>query len=58
MSVTESQRRMLDLAAEEAGWTWADVEALAELEFRDCVAGLSAKDAERLLAMIPMADER
>ena len=48
MTITESQRRTLDLMAESAGWSWADVEALAQEMFRECVAGLSFGQAKRL----------
>lgn len=52
MTITESQRRTLDLMAESAGWGWADVETLSQDLFREDVAGLSAGQARRLMAVI------
>lgn len=49
MSITESQRRALDVTAEAIGWNWADVEILSELLFSECVAGLTAGKADDLL---------
>jgi hypothetical protein len=49
MTITENQRRRLDLMAESAGWNWADVEALSQEMFREVVAGLSMKQAEMVM---------
>lgn len=57
MTITESQRRTLDLMAESAGWSWADVEALAQEMFRECVAGLNKHQAYRLLDDLAAEDE-
>lgn len=48
MTIRESQRRTLDLAAESAGWNWADVEALAQEMYGECVAGLTKGQADEL----------
>lgn len=53
MTITEAQRRTLDLMAESAGWTWADVEALSAELFGECVAGLSNQQAVRLQDALP-----
>lgn len=45
MTISEQQRRTLDLLAESAGWNWADVEALSQQEFGECVAGLTYRQA-------------
>ena len=52
MTITENQRRTLDLMAESAGWSWADVEAFAFDIFREPVAGLSEGQARRLIAEV------
>ncbi len=49
MTITESQRRTLDLMAESAGWGWADVEALAQELCGEVVAGLTHRQAEILM---------
>lgn len=49
MTITESQRRTLDLMAESAGWNWSDVEALSQDIFGECVAGLTNKQAEWMM---------
>lgn len=49
MTITENQRRTLDLMAESAGWNWADVEALSQDIFGECVAGLTNKQAEWMM---------
>jgi hypothetical protein len=49
MTITESQRRTLDLMAESAGWNWADVEALSQEAYSECVAGLSVRQANAML---------
>lgn len=49
MSITEQQRRTLDLMAESAGWNWADVEQLSQQEFGECVAGLSFTQAHQVM---------
>lgn len=48
MTITENQRRTLDLLAESAGWNWADVEQLSMAMFGECVAGLTEAQAVRL----------
>lgn len=48
MTITEDQRRTLDLMAESAGWSWADVEALSQEMFGECVAGLKKAEAKQL----------
>ena len=53
MTITESQRRTLDLMAESAGWNWSDVEALSQDMFGDCVAGLSNRQAVQLQGALP-----
>lgn len=45
MTITENQRRTLDLMAESAGWNWADVEHLSQDVFGECVAGLTYEQA-------------
>jgi hypothetical protein len=52
MTITEAQRRTLDLMAESAGWRWADVEAMAYDLFREPVAGLTEAEAKRLMGEI------
>ena len=52
MTITEDQRRTLDLMAESAGWNWADVEALSQDMFGDCVAGLTEPQADELQALM------
>ena len=48
MTITESQRRTLGLMAESAGWRWSDVEALSDVMFGTCVAGLTEAQARHL----------
>lgn len=55
MSITESQRRTLDLMAESAGWNWADVEALSQQLCGECVAGLTHRQAEIVMAELEWA---
>lgn len=50
MTISESQRRTLELMAESAGWHWADVEALAQEMCGECVGGLTRRQAELVLA--------
>jgi hypothetical protein len=59
MTITERQRRTLDLMAESAGWNWSDVEALSLTMFGECVAGLGRQQAYRLIGAIdnPEADD-
>lgn len=57
MTITEKQRRTLDLMAESAGWNWADVEALSQQLFGECVAGLSNWQAVRLQDAMPANTE-
>jgi len=52
MSITESQRRTLDLMAESAGWSWSDVEALSHQVFRETVAELTFQQAQGLMAYL------
>lgn len=52
MTITQDQRRTLDLMAESAGWSWADVEAYAFDLFREPVAGLSASQGDWLIRAI------
>lgn len=52
MTITEDQRRTLDLMAESAGWNWSDVEAMAFDLFREPVAGLTETEANRLMGEI------
>ncbi len=49
MSISESQRRTLDLMAESAGWNWADVEALSQQLCGEPVSGLTHRQAEMLM---------
>lgn len=49
MTITEDQRRTLDLMAESAGWNWSDVEAMSDAAFGECVAGLSRRQADELM---------
>lgn len=56
MTITETQRRTLDVYAEDAGWSWADVEAMAEQLYGECVAGLSEQQAAALIAAIEEAN--
>lgn len=56
MTITESQRRTLDLMAESAGWNWADVEALSQEVYGECVAGLSEGQARRLIIAMEYDD--
>jgi hypothetical protein len=48
MTITENQRRTLDLMAESAGWNWADVEELSYQMFKATVSGLTFGQARRL----------
>lgn len=50
MTITEPQRRTIDLMAESIGWNWADVEALSRDMTGEPVAGLTHRQAELLLA--------
>ena len=52
MTITENQRRTLDLMAESAGWNWADVEALSRELFSECVSGLSKQQAYKLMCAL------
>ena len=52
MTITEAQRRTLDLMAESAGWNWADVEALSDAAFGECVAGLTEPQADELQVLM------
>lgn len=52
MTITEDQRRTLDLMAESAGWRWADVEAMSFDLFREPVAGLTEAQARGLMSQI------
>lgn len=49
MTIRESQRRTLDLMADAAGWNWADVEALSQEMYGECVAGLTKGQARRVM---------
>lgn len=49
MTITESQRRTLDLMAESAGWNWADVEELAQQMYRTTVSGLTKGQANKVM---------
>lgn len=49
MTITEQQRRTLDLMAESAGWGWADVEELAQQMYRTTVSGLTKGQANKLM---------
>lgn len=55
MTITESQRRTLDLMAESIGWNWADVEQLSHDMTGEPVAGLTHRQAELLLAEMEWA---
>ena len=57
MTITENQRRTLDLMAESIGWSWADVEQLSDILFGECVAGLSWEQADKLMRALPHEDE-
>ena len=52
MTITESQRRTLDLMAESAGWSWADVEQLARDMCGEYVSGLTEEQAEHVMDYI------
>ena len=52
MTITENQRRTLDLMAESAGWNWADVEECSLLMFGTTVSGLTEAQAKRLMKHI------
>ena len=52
MTITESQRRTLDLMAESAGWSWADVEELAQQMYRTTVSGLTKGQANKVMQVI------
>ena len=56
MTITESQRRTLDLMAESAGWNWADVEELSQDMFSEQVSGLSHRQAQILLGEMVMQE--
>ena len=49
MTITENQRRTLDLMAESAGWGWADVEELAQQMYRTTVSGLTKGQANKVM---------
>lgn len=49
MTISESQRRTLDLMAESAGWGWADVEELAQQMYRTTVSGLTKGQANKVM---------
>ncbi len=55
MTISEQQRRTLDLMAESAGWRWADVEQLSQQLCGECVAGLTHRQAEILMAELEWA---
>ena len=57
MTITEQQRRTLDLMAESIGWSWADVEQLSDILFGECVAGLSWEQADKLMRAMPTSGE-
>lgn len=52
MTITENQRRTLDLMAESAGWNWSDVESVSQHMFEECVSGLSEAQARRLMTEV------
>ena len=52
MTIRESQRRTLDLMAESAGWSWADVEELSHGLFRTTVSGLTKGQAKRVMEVL------
>lgn len=52
MTITESQRRTLDLMAESAGWSWRDVEEASLAMFDEHVSGLTQGEARKLMAVI------
>ena len=52
MTISESQRRTLDLMAESAGWGWADVEELAYQMYRTTVSGLTKGQANKVMQVI------
>ena len=54
MTITEQQRRLIDLVAEGAGWSWADVEALSWALFDEVVAGLTERQADELTDWLPV----
>ena len=56
MTITEDQRRTLDLMAESAGWNWSDVEDFSRAAFDECVAGLSEAQADELMQAMADAD--
>ena len=49
MNISENQRRTLDLMAESAGWSWADVEELAQQMYRTTVSGLTKGQANKVM---------
>ena len=49
MTITESQRRTLDLMAESAGWGWADVEALSQEMYHRQVVALKRRQADEVM---------
>lgn len=57
MTITENQRRTIDLMAESAGWSWAVVEETSRDLFREDVAGLSNWQAQRLMTVIAKYQE-
>ena len=57
MTINEDQRRLIDLVAEGAGWSWADVEALSWALFDEVVAGLTERQADELTDWLPVGSE-
>jgi len=49
VNISENQRRTLDLMAESAGWSWADVEELAQQMYRTTVSGLTKGQANKVM---------
>lgn len=56
MTITENQRRTLDLMAESIGWSWTDVEQLSRAAFEEDVAGLSWRQANDLMGYVPTGE--
>jgi hypothetical protein len=58
MTITEKQRRTLDLMADSLGWNWSDVEGLSGDLFAESVAGLTKRQAGQLMvALMDVEDE-
>ena len=57
MTISEQQRRTLDLMAESAGWSWHDVEEQSQKMFGESVSGLSSAQAQRLMAVLAKYQE-